>query len=77
MASSWVMMPTKHVGGIDDRDGDQVVLADLAGDRLLVFVDAGEDHIGCMISPIPASGRARISVLSETKPTSLRWGSTT
>ncbi len=33
------------VGGVDDGDGDQVVLVDLAGDGLLVLVDAGEDDV--------------------------------
>ena len=45
IASSWVMMPDQHVGGIDDGDGDQVVLVDLAGDRFLVLVDPGEDDV--------------------------------
>ena len=35
----------QHVGGVDHGDGDQVVLVDLAGDRFLVFVDPGEDHV--------------------------------
>ena len=35
----------EHVGGVDDGDGDQVVLVDLAGDGFLVFVDAGEDDV--------------------------------
>ncbi len=35
----------EHVRSIDDRDGDQVVLVDLAGDGLLVFVDAGKDDV--------------------------------
>ena len=33
------------VVGIDDRDGDQVVAADLVDDLLLVLVDAGEDRL--------------------------------
>ena len=35
----------EHVGGVDDGDGDQVVLVDLAGDALLVLVDPGEDDV--------------------------------
>ncbi len=35
----------EHVGRVDDRDGDQVVLVDLAGDGFLVFVDPGEDDV--------------------------------
>ena len=45
MASSWVMMPTSMSVAVDDGDGDQVVLVDLAGDGFLVFVDAGEDDV--------------------------------
>ena len=45
IASSWVMMPTSMSDGVDDGDGEQVVLVDLAGDRLLVLVDPGEDDV--------------------------------
>ena len=38
-------MPTSMSRRVDDRNGDQVVLVDLAGDRFLVFVDAGEDDV--------------------------------
>ena len=32
-------------GGVDDRQGEQVVLVDLAGDGLLVLVDPAEDDV--------------------------------
>ena len=35
----------EHVGRIDDRDRDQVVLVDLARDRFLILVDPGEDDV--------------------------------
>ena len=35
----------EHAGGVDDRDCQQVVLVDLAGDGFLVLVQAAEDDV--------------------------------
>ena len=35
----------EHVAGVDDGQGDQVVLADLSDDVLLMLVDAGRDRL--------------------------------
>ena len=37
--------PDEPAGGVDDRQGEQVVLVDLTGDGLLVLVHPGEDHV--------------------------------
>ena len=37
--------PQKHILRVDDGNGDQVVLANLAGDAFLILVDPSDDHV--------------------------------
>ena len=62
----------EHVRCVDDGDRDQVVLVNLAGNGLLVFVTRAWITSCCMMSSITAARRARISFLRETNPISRR-----
>ena len=61
----------EHVVGIDDGDGDQVVLGDLAGDALLVLVDPGEDHVALHDVLDPRQGPGEDQVLERDEPDQL------
>ena len=45
-----------HVGRIQDRDGEQVVLVDLLRDRLAILIDPGVDHVALHDLIDPRSG---------------------